>query len=120
VTLVILARDLMFASRLAGVVGPGVRTQRVEAPADLPEPTSFDLLVVDWAERGGDWGELLTRWRQGVPEERRPRIVLYGPHSDLAAHRAARESGLGPMLARSAVLTRLSSLIGSVVAERQR
>jgi len=120
VTLVILARDLLFASRLAGAAGPEARAQRIDAPEQLPDPTSLDLLLVDWAERGADWGERLRRWRGGASEDRWPRIVLYGPHSDLAAHRAAKESGLGPMLARSAVLRRVGDLIGSNVAGRQR
>ena len=34
-------------------------------------------------------------------------IILFGPHTDLDAHAAAREAGLGPMRARSALVAGL-------------
>jgi hypothetical protein len=39
------------------------------------------------------------------------RVILFGRHTDLEAHAAAREAGLGPMWARSKLVTELSDLI---------
>jgi hypothetical protein len=121
VTVVLIGRDLIFGSRIADSAARADREfLRVEEPARLPTPSSVELVLVDWAERGADWGERLATWRESEPTQRRPRIVLYGPHSDLAAHEAARSSGLGPMLARSVLLRRVVELSGHVVAEKQR
>ncbi len=56
-----------------------------------------------------------------------PRLILYGPHTDLVAHAAASAAGLGPMLARSKLVASLPSLFdgaparpGTVVANSQR
>jgi hypothetical protein len=38
-------------------------------------------------------------------------VVLFGPHTDLAAHAEARAAGLGPMLARSKLLADLPTLL---------
>jgi len=40
---------------------------------------------------------------------------LFGPHTDLASHRAARDTGLGPMRARSAFFVALPELLAEVL-----
>jgi hypothetical protein len=40
--------------------------------------------------------------------------VLFGPHTDLDAHAAARDAGLGPMRARSAFFGALPELLGTL------
>ncbi len=88
----------------------GADLVRVDSPADLPPADDLDLLLVDWGGRYHDWGEQLVVWAAAT--SRPPRIVLFGPHTDLAAHADAKHHRLGPMLARSKLITSLPSLFG--------
>lgn len=103
-------RDLMFGSRIfAAAAHAGAALIRVDSPADLPPPDQLDLVLVDWGDRSPAWGDLLTAWAASstVP----PRLVLFGPHTDLEAHAAAKRDGLGPMVARSKLATGLGDLL---------
>lgn len=105
--------DLLTASRLEGPVNAAGGTfTRVDHPECLPAASMVDLLLVDWADREPNWGADITAWRDADPLHR-PRVVLFGPHADLAAHAAARAIGLGPMRARSAVVSNLADLLTS-------
>jgi hypothetical protein len=107
-----MARDLMTVTRLESLVmAAGGSFTRVDDPGALPRPHETDLLLVDWSERGPDWGPELKAWRDGAASA--PRVVLFGRHTDLEAHAAARESGLGPMKARSALLTSLPDILNT-------
>jgi hypothetical protein len=102
-----MARDLMTVSRLESLVAAsGGSLTRVDDPAGLPAADSTDLLLVDWSERASDWGPQITAWRDTAAAA--PQIILFGPHTDLDAHAAAREAGLGPMKARSALVRAIS------------
>lgn len=104
----------MTASRIESLVaGAGASVKRVDEPSQLPPAAEVELLVVDWGDRQPDWGAAIAAWRDGAQEGRRPRIVLFGPHTDLASHRAARDTGLGPMRARSAFFAALPDLLAS-------
>jgi hypothetical protein len=112
VTVALLARDLLIASRIAAAAERAdVSFTRVDDPADLPPPAQVRLLLVDWGDRATDWGDRISSWCAGAPESARPRILLFGPHVDLEAHAAARLAGVGPMRARSKLLADLDSLI---------
>lgn len=111
-----MGRDLLFGSRIAdAVVRAGVAFQRIDDPAALPPGQSVELVIVDWSDRQPGWGEALGAWAAearstGPP----PRIVVFGPHTDLAAHVEVRAAGFGPMVARSRVLAILGEgLAGS-------
>jgi len=111
---VALVRDLMTASRIESlVIGAGASVVRVDAPDQMPPAGDVAVLVVDWGDREPDWGATIAAWRDRAAEGRRPRIVLFGPHTDLASHRAARDTGLGPMRARSAFFAGLPDLLAS-------
>lgn len=113
-TVALLARDLMIASRIAvAAERAGVSFTRVGDPGDLPPPTQVRLLLVDWGDRAADWGERISAWCADAPESARPRILLFGPHVDLEAHAAAKRQGLGPMQARSKLVADLASLLSS-------
>ena len=86
---------------------------RVDDPDDLPHAAAVRLLLVDWGDRDLDWGARITRWCANAPQSVRPRVVLFGPHTDLVAHAEARASGLGPMLARSKLLADLPALLAA-------
>lgn len=111
-TVVLVGRDLLLGSRIADAAArAGHEFLRVDDPADLPAATSVDLLLVDWAERGPSWGEQLAAWHGSAAKSQRPRLVLFGPHTDLPAHADARVSGLGPMMARSKLVAVLPDLL---------
>jgi hypothetical protein len=111
VTVAVLARDLMIATRIGDAGGrAGVEVGRFDHPDQLPAAASVRLLLVDWDARGPDWGERLKKWCVNAPVSVRPRVVLFGPHTDLAAHADAHAAGLGPMLARSKLLADLPTL----------
>ena len=95
--------DLIFYSRIAAAAdAAGIQLIRADAPAQLP--AELDLILVDWSARRPDWADAL-RSRRAV------RIVLFGPHTDLAAHADARAAGLGPMWARSKLIADLPALM---------
>jgi hypothetical protein len=99
-------RDLMFGSRIFDAASrAGAELVRVDSPADLPPPDQLDLVLVDWGDRSSDWGDMLSAWVASTPAP--PRMVLFGPHTDLAAHADAKRQGLGPMIARSQLPTTL-------------
>jgi hypothetical protein len=116
---VAVVRDLILASRIEEAArGSGATYQRIDSPAELPAPEAVDLVLVDWAERRPGWDALLVGWR-GSREQ--PRLILFGPHTDLAAHEAARMAGLGPMWARSRLVRDLPAVFGGrfeISAER--
>jgi hypothetical protein len=108
VTVVVLSRDLLIASRILSQAEAARREARmVVQPADLPSADEVDLLFVNWTDRDADWGARLHDWCAGAPASQQPRIILFGPHTDLEAHAAARDAGLGPMVARSKLIADL-------------
>jgi hypothetical protein len=99
--------DLMLFSRMESAATQADATLvRVDTPAELPP--DLDLVLVDWSARQPGWADAL----QAHPV---PRVILFGPHTDLEAHAAARAAGLGPMMARSKLV---ADLAGLMVADR--
>ena len=108
----VIARDLMTVSRIEGSLRHAKASlRRVDEPDHLPPAGEVDLLLVDWGDRYPDWGPAIAAWRDRGEDGPGPRIILFGPHSDLDAHAAARDAGLGPMRARSAVFAALPDLV---------
>lgn len=96
--------DLIFYSRIEAAAGAAdASLLRVDAPSDLPAER-FDLVLVDWSARSADWTDALRGRDDG-------RTILFGPHTDLDAHAAARAARLGPMWARSKLAASLNTLI---------
>jgi hypothetical protein len=94
--------DLMLYSRIeSAATAAGASLVRVDAPADLPGDR--ELVLVDWSSRRPGWADALA--------VASGRVILFGQHTDLEAHAAARAAGLGPMWARSKVLTELPALL---------
>lgn len=97
--------DLMLFSRIeSAAASAGVELVRVDAPAEMPEGVDVDLILVDWSARQPDWADAL----RARPNSR---VILFGRHTDLEAHAAARAAGLGPMWARSRLVSELPGLM---------
>ena len=95
--------DLMLYSRIeSAAAASGASLVRVDSPFELPD--DLDLVLVDWSARQPDWTDAL---RDRITS----RIILFGQHTDLDAHAAARAAGIGPMWARSKLLTGLLGLM---------
>ena len=96
--------DLMLYSRIdSAAIAAGATLIRVDTPSALPD--DLDLVLVDWSARQADWADEL-RARTAT------RVILFGQHTDLEAHAAARAAGLGPMWARSKLVSELATLMG--------
>ena len=94
--------DLMLFSRIdAAASSAGASLVRASSPADLP--ADLDLVLVDWSARDPSWGDALRAFSA--------RVILFGRHTDLEAHADARAANLGPMWARSKLISELPSLV---------
>jgi hypothetical protein len=101
--------DLMLFSRIeSAATTAGAVLSRLDTPTQLPSADAVDLVLVDWSARRPDWADALAAWR----ERSGARLILFGQHTDLEAHAAARAAGLGPMWARSKLLAALPQLTG--------
>jgi hypothetical protein len=96
--------DLMLFSRIdAAASAADASLLRVDSPAELPSDEPFDLILVDWSSRRPEWADALRKRTAS-------RVIHFGPHTDLEAHAAARAAGLGPMWARSKLVSGIDSL----------
>ena len=96
--------DLMLYSRIeAAASAAGADLTHVATPAELP--SGLDIVLVDWSARRPDWADALAKLEA--------RVILFGRHTDLDAHDAARAAGLGPMWARSKLVAELPSIVAS-------
>jgi hypothetical protein len=94
--------DLMLFSRIdAAASAAEASLVRASSPSELP--ADLDLILVDWSARGPSWADALRASRA--------RVILFGRHTDLEAHADARAAGLGPMWARSKLVSSLPSLV---------
>jgi hypothetical protein len=94
--------DLMLFSRIdAAAAAANASLHRASSPDDLPP--NLDLVLVDWSARQPSWAAALRASSA--------RVILFGRHTDLEAHADARAAGLGPMWARSKLVTELSTLL---------
>lgn len=97
--------DLMLYSRIESAASAAdAALTRVDEPGSVP--LDAELVLVDWSVREASWTEPLRALHDAGT-----RVILFGPHVDLDAHAAAREAGLGPMMARSKLVTQLALLL---------
>jgi hypothetical protein len=108
----IVGRDLIIATRIGeAAVAAGHEVVRVDSPDCLPPAADVSVAFIAWDERHPDWGGALIRWASSAGSVG-PRLVVFGPHTDLAAHAEARSAGIGPMMARSKLVQSLPELLG--------
>ena len=99
--------DLMLYSRIeAAARVAGAELARIDSPRDIPPDA--ELVLIDWSVRAPEWGSDVAAWRDPRPHAR---VILFGPHTDLEAHAAARDAGLGPMWGRSKLVFELLQLV---------
>ena len=110
---VIIGRDLLTVTRIAdAAAAAGYQAQRIDGPDQLPSAGEVHVALVDWSERQPGWAGALRSWRDDHATTAEPaRVLLFGPHTDIEAHMAARDSGLGPMMARSKLFASLPALL---------
>jgi hypothetical protein len=112
VIIAVLSRDLLISTRILDAADRvGLSAKRYDSPAALPLPQHVRLMLVDWAQREPEWGRQLHEWRSVADGPTRLQMILFGPHSDLTAHAEARAAGLGPMWARSKLMSELPRLM---------
>ena len=98
--------DLMIYSRVeSAATAAGASLIRLDSPTDLPK--EVELVLVDWSAREPRWAGALITSR----DSSNARLIMFGQHTDLEAHAAARAVGVGPMWARSRLLTHLNDLM---------
>jgi hypothetical protein len=105
----IVTTDLMTAAPILDAASvAGHHAVRLDHPRQLPLPIEVRIAFVDWGCHTDDWADALQEW-QTAANGSAPRIVVFGPHADLDAHRTARDAGIGPMTARSQLFSRLGA-----------
>ena len=93
---------MMYSRIDAAAAAAGAEVIRASSPSNLPP--ALDLVLVDWSARQPDWTGALQARTDG-------RVILFGRHTDLEAHADARAAGLGPMWARSKLVSELGALL---------
>jgi hypothetical protein len=106
----IVGRDLLIATRIGDAAArAGLDVVRLDDPSRLPSGDEVAVAFVDWSFRQPGWGDAIAVWRDAAAVA--PRLVVFGPHTDVQAHHAARSAGIGPMLARSKLIRDLPALL---------
>lgn len=101
--------DLMLYSRIESAARvSGASLVRVDEPSSVPHDA--ELVLVDWSARETSWTDSLRAARDAGA-----RVILFGPHTDLDAHAAAKSAGLGPMWARSRMVKELAATMSVAI-----
>lgn len=114
VDVVAYAADLMFASRIRGAArSRGVALGLVQRASELPERVralSPRLVIIDLDARAGD-GVAAIRELKGAEATRDVRLVAFASHRAVDRIEAARAAGADRVLARSAFVRELPTLL---------
>lgn len=109
-----LVADLIFASRIRGVaalVGAPVTTVGTpEALLQRARTETPQLILIDLDARAGDAAGLISELKQD-PNLAQVRVIAFGSHLEREALQAARAAGADRVLARSAFVRELHSLL---------
>ena len=118
----LLADDLLFASRITGEAHASKVALKVAGSSDLlktlAEVEKPSLLIIDLSNPGLVIEELLA-WVNTLAADERPRIVAYGSHVDTATLKAARAAGCDEVMPRSQFIERLPSQLNEWVGARK-
>ena len=106
--ILVLVRDLIFASRIAATArAEGVDVRMLRHPAALAAEAG-ERLIVDLNQPGAL--EAAAAWRTAEPHARRE-VVGFVSHVDAETISAARAAGIDRILARSAFVEKLPELL---------
>ncbi len=112
ITVVALVRDLMFVGRLtAEARAAGVPIKIIRDPAMLNSDTQLSLLLVDLNLPGAIESAGKYKSRSAATP-----IIGFVAHTDTATIDSARAAGIDRVLARSAFVVQLPSLLKSLIA----
>ena len=112
----LLSADLMFTSKICGTADSlGLRIEVLddacEATPRLAD-TDYACLLIDLTVPGLDISNLIA----GLPAEKRPWVIAFGPHVQTARLEAARTAGCDEVLPRSRFSAELPQLLAQVIA----
>ena len=111
-TVVLLSRDLMGASRIEGAARQAGAQFRMFANLDAAteccatQPVA--LVIVDLATAGLDVAAVVERLKS--ESERSPTIVAFGPHVHVASLEAAKDAGCDEVLSRGQFMSQLDTI----------
>ena len=109
---IVVSRDLMFASRIAAIAAEaGIPDERVDDPAAVTAAAP-DLVVLEWDDRAPHWAATVAGWTTAPDGADGPRVIAAVSHRDVAGIREAREAGIGQVVARSGLAAILRSSLG--------
>ena len=110
---IIVSRDLMFASRIAAIAAEaGVPDERVDEPGAVLA-TARDVVVLEWDDRGPLWAGTLARWMKAPDDvQAGPRVIAAVSHRDRAGIQEAKAAGVRHVVARSGLAALLRSFLG--------
>ena len=110
---IVVSRDLIFASRIAAIAAEaGVQDERVDEPGAVLA-TNRDVVILEWDDRGPQWAGALAAWT-ATPDDRQagPRVIAAVSHRDPAGIREAKAAGVRHVVARSGLAALLRSFLG--------
>lgn len=106
----ILSPDLLISTRIMEAARQAGRSAaRFERVGELPPVEGVDVLFVDWGSRSDGWGADIAAYVRSAHEGFR--LVVFGSHTDVAAHQEARAAGL-LVIARSKLVADLPRMLG--------
>jgi len=112
-TVVCLAADLMFATRLQDVItaqgGRPVITETPDAMVDAVDHYFPVLILVD-LQTPGDWQLAITRCKMR-PQSRQIPLYAFGSHVEVATLQAARQAGADHAWARSKMMAEVATVV---------
>lgn len=112
---VLLSRDLFFASRIEGVC-QRLNAELISVPRveDLPSRMAGGKvagILVDLTLPGLEMEAVIA----ALPEENRPRVAAFGPHVAERQLAAAREAGCDEVLPRSRFSAQMAEVVGRML-----
>ena len=117
-TILVVAQNLIFLPRVESAAVPFGIKVRLAATAEkfgeLHRQADVLLVLVDLEGSRGAWAAVVGRL---VASESRPRIVAYGPHSDVETLDLARNAGCDQVLTKGQFSSTLHDLVRTAAAQ---
>jgi len=112
-TVIVVSRDLLFASRVAAIaLRADVAAERIDDLAEVVvEPG--DIVVLEWDNRTPQWAGVLRAWASKAERDGPgPEVIAAVSHQDRVGIREAKAAGVRRVVARSGLPATLQSVLG--------